>query len=184
MEDKHLIIILNGIKNAKRIYRDKAAKEILQNPHLIPKLIAKIYDIEDPLHIKAAWVFELVCLEDVTLLNPYIHEFIWGMSQLKHESALRPVSKVCSLWSDFYFTKNAERTALSKEEMELIISCNFDWLIEEHKAATQVFAMKTLQLWGNEEDWIHQELKSVLQKNAEARTNGYKAHASKLLKNL
>lgn len=184
MEDKHLISILNGITNAKRIYRDKAAKDILEQPYLIPKLIGKIYDIEDPLHIKAAWVFELVCLEDMTLLNPYIHDFISGMPFLKHESSLRPVSKICSLWSAYYFAENAEKIFLSKEDKEQIISCNFDWLIEEHKVATQVFAMDTLKLWGYEEDWIHQELRSVLEKNTDSGTKGYKAHARKLLKNL
>lgn len=184
MEDTHLISILNGITNAKRIYRDKAAKDILKNPHLIPKLIDKIYDIEDLLHIKAAWVFELVCSEDITLLNPYIHEFINGMSHLKNESALRPVSKVCSLWNSYYFSDKTADVILSKEDIEQIIECNFDWLIQDHKVATQVFAMDTLRLWGNREEWIHQELKSVLQKNTVTGSSGYKAHARKLLKNL
>jgi hypothetical protein len=184
MEDTHLISILNGITNAKRIYRDKAAKDILKNPHLIPKLIDKIYDIEDLLHIKAAWVFELVCSEDITLLNPYIHEFINGMSHLKNESALRPVSKVCSLWNSYYFSDKRADIILSKEDIEQIIECNFDWLIQDHKVATQVFAMDTLRLWGNREEWIHQELKSVLQKNTVTGSSGYKAHARKLLKNL
>ena len=184
MDDKHLISILKGIKNAKRIYRDKAAKDILDNLDLIPKLIDKIYDIEDPLHIKAAWVLELVCLEHIMLLSPYIHQFINGMSTLKNESALRPVSKVCSLWSAYYFSESPSDLFLSKQDKEQIISCNFDWLIEDHKVATQVYAMDTLKLWGDKVNWIHQELKSVLQKDADAGSSGYKAHARKILKNL
>jgi len=184
MDDKHLISILKGIKNAKRIYRDKAAEDILDNLDLIPKLIDKIYDIEDPLHIKAAWVLELVCLEHIMLLNPYIHQFINRMSTLKHESALRPVSKVCSLWSAYYFSESPSDLFLSKQDKEQIISCNFDWLIEDHKVATQVYAMDTLKLWGDKVNWIHQELKSVLQKDAVAGSSGYKAHARKILKNL
>jgi len=184
MDDKHLISILKGIKNAKRIYRDKAAEGILDNLDLIPKLIDKIYDIEDPLHIKAAWVLELVCLRHIMLLNPYIHPFINGMSTLKHESALRPVSKVCSLWSTYYFSEGPTEISISKQDKEQIISCNFDWLIEDHKVATQVYAMDTLKLWGNKVNWVHQELKSVLQKNADAGSSGYKAHARKILKNL
>ena len=184
MDDKHLISILKGIKNAKRIYRDKAAEDILDDLDLIPKLIDKIYDIEDPLHIKAAWVLELVCLEHIMLLSPYIHQFINGMSILKHESALRPVSKVCSLWSAYYFSESPSDLFLSKQDKEQIISCNFDWLIEDHKVATQVYAMDTLKLWGDKVNWIHQELKSVLQKDADAGSSGYKAHARKILKNL
>ena len=184
MNNQDLIGILQGVTNAKRIYRDEAAEAILQNIDLIPKLIDKVYDIEDPLHIKAAWVLELVCLENINLLNPYISEFIRGMSTLTHESALRPVSKVCCIWSSHYFTNKPSECVISKLEKEQIISCNFDWLIEDHKVATQVFAMDTLYLWGRQDKWVHSELKSVLEKNTDTGTSGYKAHARKLLKNL
>ncbi len=50
--------------------------------------------------------------------------------------------------------------------------------------ATQVFAMDTLYLWGKQEKWVHPELKSVLEKNTDTGTSGYRAHARKLLKNL
>ncbi len=176
--------ILEGIKNAKRIYRDNAAFHILTNRELLPVLIDKVYDVDDPMHIKAAWVLELVYLEDGSLLDPYIHEFIKGMPRLKHESALRPVSKVCSLWSKHYFSNRPSNITLSQNEVELIISCNFDWLIGEHKVATQVFAMDTLKFWMSEQNWIQQELKSILQKNTNTGTSGYRAHARKLLKNL
>lgn len=184
MDNQDLIDILDGIKNAKRIYRDKAAEEIIQNLHLIPKLIDKVFEVNDPLHIKAAWVLELVCLENINLLSPYIKQFINGMSTLKHESALRPVSKVCCNWSSNYFSIKPAETMISEKEKEQIISCNFDWLIEDHKVATQVFAMDTLYLWGKQEKWIHPELKSVLEKNTDSGTSGYRAHARKLLKNL
>jgi len=67
MDNQELIDILKGITNAKRIYRDKAAEAILQNIHLIPNLIDKVYDVEDPLHIRAAWVLELVSTEQPAL---------------------------------------------------------------------------------------------------------------------
>lgn len=179
-----LTSILENVINAKRIYRDTAAAHILRNPELLPDLIDKVYDVNDPLHIKAAWVLELVYLQDRTILDPYLHEFISRMPLLKHESALRPVSKVCSLWSQYYFSKTPPTIKLSQDDVEIIISCNFDWLIETHKVATQVFAMDTLKLWISEQNWIQQELKSVLEKNANYGTSGYKAHARKLLKNL
>jgi len=184
MDNQELIDILKGITNAKRIYRDKAAEAILQNIHLIPNLIDKVYDVEDPLHIRAAWVLELVCLENINLLNPYISQFISGMSTLSNESALRPVSKICCIWSSYYFSKKPSKIKITKTEKEQIISCNFDWLIEEHKVATQVFAMDTLYFWAKLEKWVYPELKSVLEKNMETGTSGYRAHARKLLKNL
>lgn len=179
-----LTSILENVINAKRIYRDSAAAHMLRNPELLPELIDKVYDVDDPLHIKAAWVLELVYLKDPSILDPYLHEFISRMPLLKHESALRPVSKICSLWSKYYFSQTPSKIKLGKHEVEIIISCNFDWLIEEHKVATQVYAMDTLNLWITEQNWIHQELKSILQKNANYGTSGYRAHARKLLKNL
>ena len=176
--------ILAMVKNAKRNYRDAATKAVLDKPEILPELIDKTFDIKDPLHIKAAWILELVCIHDCTLLNEYIITFIQGMSTLKHESALRPVSKTCSIWCSHYFSNISDLDQLSKIEIDRIISCNFDWLIEDHKVATQVYAMDTLKLWGKHEKWINEELRLILQKNANSGTSGYKAHARKLLKNL
>lgn len=176
--------ILAIVKNAKRSYRDAAAEAVLDMPEILPELIDKTFDVDDPLHVKAAWVLELVCIHDCTLLNEYINTFIRGMSRLKDESALRPVSKICSIWCTYYFSNMSGTDQLDRKDINQIISCNFDWLIEEHKVATQVFAMDTLNLWGRQEKWINEELRSILQKNADSGTKGYKAHALKLLKNL
>ncbi len=184
MKINNLNEVLAIVKNAKRSYRDEATEAVLNAPEILPDLIDKTFDIEDPLHIKAAWILELVCLHDCTLLNDHIVIFIHGMSRLNNESALRPVSKTCSIWCSYYFSNISEVKRLSKKEIDAIISCNFDWLIEDHKVACQVFAMDTLKLWGKQEDWINDELKLVLQKNADSGTSGYKAHARKLLKNL
>jgi len=176
--------ILTLVKNAKRSYRDAAAEAMLDMPELLPELIEKTFDTDDPLHVKAAWVLELVCIQDCTLLDQHINAFIRGMSRLKHESALRPVSKICSIWCAYYFSDMSDLDGLDQKEINQIISCNFDWLIEDHKVATQVFAMETLKLWGRREKWINEELRLILEKNADSGTSGYKAHARKLLKNL
>ena len=184
IKDQQVVAILEAVINAKRIYRDRAAAAFLETPALIPSLIDKIFDVEDRLHIKAAWVFELVCLDNIAILDPYIHSFLNGMSSLKHESALRPASKICSLWTAYFFTQETSDVILSEADIEQIISCNFDWLIEDHKVATQVFAMDSLKYWSTRENWIQQELKSILQKNADTSSIGYRTHARKLLKNL
>jgi len=184
MRHTNLNKILALVKNARRSYRDEAAEAVMNTPEILPDLVDKTFDTEDPLHIKAAWILELVCLHDCTLLNDHIVLFINAMSRLRHESALRPVSKICSIWCTYYFSNGSEVKRLNKKEIDEIISCNFDWLIEDHKVACQVYAMDTLKLWGNQENWIKEELRSVLQKNADSGTSGYKAHARKLLKNL
>ncbi|WKK64807.1 adenylosuccinate lyase [Lutimonas zeaxanthinifaciens] len=184
MGNKQLIGILEGIINAKRMYRDKAALAISQNPALFPELIDKLYDVSDPLHIKAAWVLELVSLENISILDNYISKFIQGFPKLSNESALRPVSKTCFYWCSYYFSERYKGPELNQKNKETIISCNFDWLIEDHKVATQVFAMDTLNLWSKDENWIGPELKSILETRTELSSSGYKAHARKLLKNL
>jgi len=184
MENKELQDLLEGIINAKRVYRDKAANAILAHQELLSDLVDKTFDIEDPLHIRAAWVLELVCIQDCSLLNDHIDKFIKGMSRLNHESALRPVSKICWLWSKYYFSTFFKKNKLNESAVEQIISCNFNWLIEEHKVATQVYAMDSLYLWGQGENWILEELKSILEQHTNSGTSGYRAHARKLLKNL
>lgn len=104
MKNKQLIAILESIINAKRVYRDRAALQIAQNPGLFPDLIEKMYDVTDPLHVKAAWVLELVCLDTISLLDPYISRFIQGLPALSNESALRPASKTCFHWCSYYFS--------------------------------------------------------------------------------
>ena len=184
MKKSLIIQELEAVKNAKRIYRDKAASYVLDHPEDLSELVSIVFDIESPLHIKAAWVLKLVCIENISLMRPHATGFLNNMSQIVHESALRPVSKVCYLISKSYFSDNKKYFELSKESVDQIIECNFDWLIEEHKVATQVFAMDTLQLWGNQYKWVQEELKLILQKKTNSGSKGYQAHARQLLKNL
>ena len=184
MRKSQLIQELEALKNAKRIYRDKAASYVLDHPDELSELIDLVFDIKSPLHIKAAWVLELVCIENISLMGPHASEFLKNMHLIVHESALRPVSKVCYFISERYFSDNEECFKLAQESVDQIIECNFDWLIEAHKVATQVFAMDSLQLWGNQYTWVEQELKLILQKKTNSGSKGYQAHARKLLKNL
>jgi len=184
MNKSHIIQELEAVKNAKRIYRDKAASYVLDHPEDLPELMSFVFDIKSPLHIKAAWVLELVCIENILLMRPHATAFLKNMQQIVHESALRPVSKICYFISKRHFSDNNKCFELSKESVDQIIECNFDWLIEEHKVATQVFAMDTLQLWGVQYKWVQEELKLILQKKTNSGSKGYQAHARKLLKNL
>jgi len=184
MKKSQLIQELEAIKNAKRIYRDKAASYVLDHPEDISELINLVFNIKSPLHIKAAWVLELVCIENVSLMGPQATGFLKNIKHIAHESALRPVSKVCYFISKSYFSDNNKCFELDKASVDQIIECNFDWLIEEHKVATQVFAMDTLQLWGKQYKWVQEELKLILQKKTNSGSKGYQARARKLLKNL
>ena len=78
--------------------------------------------------------------------------------------------------------KGGLKIAHLKNQKEKIIVVNFDWIIENHKVATQVFAMDTLLILGKKYDWVHNELKLILEKNTSSGSAGYQAHAKKILK--
>jgi len=164
MNKSQLIQELEAVKNAKRVYRDKAASYVLDHPEEMPELISLVFDIKSPLHIKAAWILELVCIVNISLMGSHATGFLKNMQQVVHESALRPVSKVCYFITKIHFSDNNKYFELSKEAVDQIIECNFDWLIEDHKVATQVYAMDTLQYLGKQYNWVQEELKLILQK--------------------
>jgi len=53
----------------------------------------------------------------------------------------------------------------------------FDWLIGEHKVAAKAYSMTSLLLLGHRFEWIHPELKMVLQQNYSSGSAAYKARA-------
>ena len=61
--------ILKSVLNAKRIYRNQGAEEILRQPELIPFLIEYLYSNNKDRSIKSAWVLELVCLFEISLVK-------------------------------------------------------------------------------------------------------------------
>jgi len=184
MKNSGLISALEGIINAKRIYRDQAAAYVIHHPETMPELIALVFDVNATLHIKAAWALELVCIENLGLILPCASLFIENMAKISHESSLRPVSKVCYFICKKHYSADCDGFKLSNKSIDQIIECNFDWLIEEHKVATQAFAMDTLESCGKEYKWVREELKLILQKKTNSGSKGYRAHARKILKNL
>lgn len=184
MDKKDLISCLKGIKNAKRIYRDEAADFICQHPELFPLLLEQVFEVEDPLHIRAAWTMELLSINNIGLFEEHSVYFFDNMNKVVNESSLRPVSKTCMYLIQFKSLDSVKLDSIGPDQFEKIVESNFDWLIGEHKVATQVYAMDTLMMLGDKQPWIHEELKLILQRNTASGTKGYQAHARKILKNL
>ena len=184
MTQADVIKELSLIENVKRVYRENAANFVIQNTESFPYLLHIVFDVKSEYSVKASWVLEIVCLENILLLLPHLDYFTKHLAQIKNESALRPLSKICafliksSLLKYDLFINNR----LTKKHKDRIVENSFDWLIEEHKIATQVFAMDTLYYLGKEFNWIHTELKLILQKNTPNGSAGYKAHARSILK--
>ena len=178
---RNLEDILKTVRNAKRVYRDQGAEAILRQPELIPFLIEYLYSSDEKHSIKSAWVLELVCLFEIRLLLPYLPEFTSRLNSLEQESAIRPVSKICSLICHHCDEHACESQAQDSSWKNSIIEASFEWLTGQHKIAAQVFAMESLFILGQESDWILDELYSILDKHYPNNSSGYQSRARKIM---
>ena len=186
MTKNDLITELNSFRTAERIHRDKSAKFVIDHPETFLYLIEIVFEDQKRINIKAAWILEIVCFKNIYFIASFLDHFTQNLGKIKDESALRPIAKVCSFIAHAYYStsKNEISDKLTKNNIELIVESNFDWLIEDHKVACKVFAMDTLLLFGREYSWVHDELKQTIEKNVVNGSAGYKSHAKKILKKL
>lgn len=181
MNKNDLINQINTIKNAKRVYRNAATDFVIHQPETFSFLLELIFKNQSKTAIKSAWVLELVCQKNILLIKEHLDFFINNINTITDESALRPISKTCSFIVNAYQNNKLE---LTNNQKEIIIETNFDWVITKHKVATKVFAMETLYLLGKEYNWVHTELKLILEKNTSTESAAYQSRSKKILKQL
>jgi hypothetical protein len=186
MDKLDLTAQINSMRNAKRIYRDSVANFVIENLETFPFLVELTFGDQKEIAIKSSWVLELVCLQNIDLLTPYIDYFTENIDKPSNESILRPLAKICFLIAKAYYSKTDHqiRSGLTEQHKNKIVEVTFDWLINDHKVANQVFAMDTLFLFGKEFDWIPNELKLVLEKQIQCGSPGYQVRAKRILKKL
>lgn len=166
--------------------RGKMATVILDNPGLIPSLLSIISRVEDELSCRASWILESVVRKDSTLLYPHLDEFTLLLGKVELNSAIRPMAKICELLIVTYYSKtpNHSRKFINNQHLERITTTCFDWLIGNYKVAAKAYSMTTLQLLGTTFDWIHPELKLILEQNYPTGSAAYKARARMVLKKI
>lgn len=105
---------------------------------------------------------------------------------MKLDSSVRPIAKICEFLIKAYFSKNINETksVLKEIHLEQITTACFDWLIGEHKVAAKAYSITSLLLLGQKYEWIHPELKMVLEKNYPEGSAAYKARARMTLAKL
>jgi hypothetical protein len=150
---------------------------VLEQPELMPFLIEILLDVNNKISIKAAWTLEIVCEQNLNLIIPYLDIFTANIGNLKFDSAVRPASKICNFLAIAYYSKNENllQQYITKKQMDSIIETGFDWLISNHKVATKAYIMNALFLFGKKYDWVHEELKLILQQNIPTESAAYKA---------
>lgn len=152
---------------------------VSENPHLIEPLLKIAFDDINPISSKACWVMEFTAKEKLPYIFPYLDRFTENIALLKLDSSVRPMAKICEYLIKGYFQKKDSkvRKALKEKHLKEITSACFDWLIGNHKVAAQAYSMTCLLLLGRKYDWIHPELKMILEQNYNTGSAAYKARA-------
>ncbi len=183
MTNIDLINELNNLGPALRLNRQRVSNLVLENPKLFPFLIDIVFEVDNKLSIKAAWVLEFVLTEKLDWIAPYLDKFTKNISKLYLGSAVRPAAKICQFIAKDYTLKNNSifKDILTKEHIDNIIETGFDWMISKHKVAIKAYTMTTLFLLGKNYDWVHQELKLIILQNIPKETAAYKARGKMTL---
>ena len=170
--------------NAYRENRLKAAQDVLENPSLFSELVSICFSPEDKNNHKACWILEFVSYEELLWLQPHLDFFCSNLKVLKDESSLRPIAKVTQLLVKSHYKKSENSIKLSEENLQDCIEASFDWLINDTKVATKAYSIRTLYVLGNHYDWIHPELKVIIDKDFGDHSAAYKAVAKEVLKKI
>ncbi len=166
--------------------RLKFAHGVLNNKSLFPELLDICFLVRDETSIKACWILEFVCKEQLEWLLPHIDTFTSNISKIKYDSAIRPVANICELLCKAYFGRNPSpvKENLNHKHLQRITETCFDWLINDEKVAAKAYSMNALFLLGLKIDWIHPELKRILELGFGNHSAAYKARARHILRKL
>ncbi|WP_136668884.1 hypothetical protein [Flavobacterium sp. H122] len=167
---------------AYRADREKNRNLILRKPEFLPELITIALNTKDKNHFKAFWVLELVCEKKLKVFTPFIDEFCEIIPSLTNDSAIRSASRIC-----LFLAKSNHRSngiSLTQNHETQIIETCFDWLIRDEKVAAKVYAMRALFVLGKKHDWVHPEIKTIIQQDYSTHSAAYQAATRMLLKKL
>jgi hypothetical protein len=166
--------------------RGQMAAVILNDPFLITPLLSIISRVNDPNSCRASWILESVVRKDMALLYPNLEQFTLLLEKIQFDSAVRPMAKICELLIISFYARTANETKqyVNMEQLKRITAACFDWLIGNHKVAAQAYSMTTLLLLGKTFEWIHPELKIILEQNYATGSAAYKARARMTLKKI
>lgn len=172
--------------NHSRDMRLKYANLVIDNPELIAPLLEILFDVDDKISCRAAWVFEFMCGENLDAIIPHLDTFIKNISKVHLDPAVRPIAKICEYLTNAYYSKseNLIKKELSETHKERIVEACFDWMINDEKIAPKAYSMNSLYLLGTEYDWIHPELAIILERDYEMQSSGFKARAKHILKKI
>jgi hypothetical protein len=112
--------------------------------------------------------------------------FFYYISEVQKESSLRPFSHLCEQITIYYYKNYSPllKDLFTQEHKTVMTEACFDWMIGNKKVATQVRAMTSLYFLGTEFDWIHLELKQIIEQNIHDGSAGYKVRGRKTIEKI
>ena len=172
--------------NHSREKRLHYANLVIANTELVKPLLEILFDVDNKISCRAAWVFEFMCGEKLEAIIPHLNFFTDNISTVHLDPAVRPVAKVCEYLIKAYYSKhdNKIKSALNEHHKEKIVEACFDWMINDEKIAPKAYSMNSLYLLGTEYDWIHPELAMILERDFQMQSSGFKARARHILKKI
>lgn len=185
MTKEELHISLNSGRISKSQI-DVLVSQLEKVPQLTEELFNEVL-LEDKIGtFNASWTFDHLMRKKLNYLLPFFENFANGLSKLQTESCIRPIAHVCEMVCEAYFKKNNPDFTqnITDDQLEKILTSCFDWLIGPMNMAPKVFAMTSLYYLGLKFDWVHPELKLVLEDSYASGTTGYKNRAKKTLDKL
>tara|TARA_B100000949_G_scaffold193454_1_gene177844 strand:- start:6637 stop:7209 length:573 start_codon:yes stop_codon:yes gene_type:complete len=165
---------------------DGLVMQLEKRPQLAQVLYQEVLLEDKEGTFNASWTFDHLMRKNLSLILSFFEDFVNGLSELKTESCIRPIAHVCEMVCESYFKKKQPEFVqnITDEQLEKVMASCFDWLIGPMNMAPKVFAMTSLYYLGLKFDWVHPELKLVLEESYASGTTGYKNRAKKTLDKL
>jgi hypothetical protein len=167
---------------AHRKSREQLSNYIIRNVDILSEFVEIAFDTAHKNHVKAFWSLELVCKKKLKVFVPYLDLFCEVLPILKDDSAIRPATKICLFLSKSNHRKNG--ISLTQEQEHLLIEALLDRLIQNEKVAAKVYAMRALFMLGKKYNWVHDELKIIIEQDYANHSAAYQAATRNLLKKL
>jgi len=185
MTKRELIQKLDYVNHTRK-KRSEMAEIALGSPETITLLFEIAFEKNTEISDKAIWIIEYSIKQNLVLLLPHLELFTKSLHLVTREQGIRPIAKICEMLMLNYYSKKetASKQFVTDKQLERIASACFDWLIGPHNVAPKAHSMTCLYLLGNNFDWIHSELKMVVEQNYASGSAAYKARARMVLAKL
>ncbi|MFD0963562.1 hypothetical protein ACFQ1O_06070 [Pseudofulvibacter geojedonensis] len=173
--------------NHSKASRAHAVNLVVDHLEVIPELVDRAFSDEKN-HFKYCWWLEFLNRQHIEVLCPYMEIILEKAQHLTNQSAIRPIAKIIETFVLNNYSKNPNnfvRDMMTSTIKEMMVSRGFEWLIDDQlKVAPRAYSMTSLYHLGKDIDWVHEELKLVIEQNYAHESVAYQARGRMILKKL